>query len=79
VVAELKQKIHIASLGRQRPVPAPAPPRKTGTTEKTWAEENPGCLVSIICFVLGGILLANDIGFGGFLIFIGLFAYRFDD
>ncbi|HNH43320.1 MAG TPA: DUF29 family protein [Agitococcus sp.] len=78
-------KIDIANLVRQRTVTTPTPTRTTSTSysstsnEKKWVEKNPGCLISILCFVIGGILLANDVGFGGVLIFIGLFAHRIDD
>lgn len=51
----------------------------TSSNQNSWAGDNPGCLVSIICLVIGAILLSNDVGFGGVLIFIGLFAHRFDD
>lgn len=84
-LTELKTKIDIANLVRQRTVTTPTPTRTTSTSysstsnEKNWAEKNPGCLISILCFVIGGILLANDVGFGGVLIFIGLFAHRIDD
>ncbi|MCB0541319.1 MAG: hypothetical protein KDE33_27675, partial [Bacteroidetes bacterium] len=84
-LTELKTKIDIANLVRQRTVTTPTPTRTTSTSysstsnEKKWAEKNPGCLISILCFVIGGILLANDVGFGGVLIFIGLFAHRIDD
>ena len=84
-LTELKTKIDIANLVRQRTVTTPTPTRTTSTSysstsnEKKWVEKNPGCLISILCFVIGGILLANDVGFGGVLIFIGLFAHRIDD
>lgn len=50
---------------------------KTG--DKTWAESNPGCLISIACFIIGGILIVNEIGFGGILILLGFFAHKIDD
>lgn len=84
-LTELKTKIDIANLVRQRTVSTPTQTRTTSTSyssstnEKNWAEKNPGCLISILCFVIGGILLANDVGFGGVLIFIGLFAHKIDD
>ncbi|RIA09360.1 hypothetical protein OE09_1192 [Flavobacteriaceae bacterium MAR_2010_72] len=52
--------------------------RTASSSSSSWAEENPGCLISIICLVIGAILLANDVGFGGFLIFVGLLAHKID-
>lgn len=83
-LTELKTKIDLANLVRQRTTTTHTPTRTTSTSytstsnEKNWAEKNSGCLISILCFAIGGILLANDVGFGGILIFIGLFTHRID-
>lgn len=86
-LTDLKTKIDIANLVKQRaytptqtrPVASNTSSSYSSSSDKNWAKKNPGCLVSLICFGLGGILLANDVGFGGILIFIGLFAHRIDD
>lgn len=85
-LTELKTKIDLANLVRQRtatqtytrPSSSYSTSSSSSSNNKNWAEENPGCLISLICFGLGGILLANDVGFGGVLIFIGLFAHKMD-
>jgi hypothetical protein len=81
-LVELKNKIDLANLVSQRTtksMPIKTTPTYTQSSPKeTWAEKNPGCLISIICLALGGILIANDVGFGGVLIFIGLFAHKID-
>jgi hypothetical protein len=78
---ELKTKIDVANLVRQRTTTTTQTKPTSSfssSNNKNWTEKNPGCLISIICFALGGILLANDVGFGGILIFIGLFAHKID-
>lgn len=80
----IRNKIHIANKVRQKTVSPQTQARTTSSytskvDEKNWAEKNPGCLISILCLVLGGILIANDVGFGGILIFIGLIAHKIDN
>ena len=85
-LTELKTKIDLANLVRQRtatqtytrPSSSYSTSSSSSSNNKNWAEENTGCLISLICFGLGGILIANDVGFGGVLIFIGLFAHKMD-